>query len=208
MVGAHDKTIEKYYSKENKSEYFEYENDNSGFIGYTICSYGKLKGLLEILQENKCLKLNPDIIILQIGTNNVIYNLDFIITINNFISLIIYLLDNINKNTIIFVATIHDINTNVKNIYKVFKNYRKDNCSDDEVKNKVNDYVMKFNKEITEIVEKYRNNNYKIRIKDLNPVIKDIDNLFYDGIHPNDKGYKIMGEFWSEIIDKYLIGHF
>ena len=38
----------------------------------------------------------------------------------------------------------------------------------------------------------------------LNPVIKDFDNLFVDGVHPNDKGYKKMGEFWAEIIDKYL----
>ena len=206
MVGTNAQKKEKYYLNEDKSEFFEYEDNNCGFSGYSICAYGKRKGLLELLQKYKCLKLNPDIIILLIGTNNAMDNYDFDITIKNFISLINYLVNNISKETIIFVATIPDMNPNIKKTG--FGVYQIDNYSEDEAKNKVNDYIMKFNKEITGIIEDYRNKNYNIRIGDLNPVIKDIDNLFYDGIHPNDKGYKIMGEFWSEIIDKYLIGHF
>ena len=127
MVGAINQTIAKYYSKENKSEYFEYEDDNSGFTGYSILSYGKRKGLLEILQKNKCLELNPDIILLQIGTNNALDNYDFNITIKNFISLINYLLDNINKNTIIFVATIPDVSPNAKRVFNRFKKNLKGN---------------------------------------------------------------------------------
>ena len=25
-----------------------------------------------------------------------------------------------------------------------------------------------------------------------------------DGVHPNNNGYEKIGEFWTEIIDKYL----
>ena len=42
----------------------------------------------------------------------------------------------------------------------------------------MNNYVKKYNNEITRIVEEYRNKN--IRIEDLNKEIKDIDNLFFD----------------------------
>ena len=204
MVGAKDKKIEKYYDNKNKSEYFEYENDNTGYCGYTICSFGKRKGIFETLKKKECLKLNPDIIILQIGTNNVMQNYDFNKTINDFISLIDYMLHKIPKYSIIFVATIPDMDPNKKKSPKRFQNYRKDNLDDEEVKNNVNKYVMKFNNEIKRIVEDYKNKKYNIRIGDLNPLIKDIDNLLYDGIHPTDEGYKIMANFWADNILKYL----
>ena len=159
---------------------------------------------MEALKEKKCLKLNPDIIILLIGTNNVMDNIDFDLTISNFISLIEYILNNINKNCILFVNTILDMDPNHEINYNWFNNYRTDNIDDVEVKNKVNNNVIKFNNKIREIIEDYRNKNYNIRIEDLNPVIKDFENLFIDGVHPNDNGYKKIGEFWTEIIDKYL----
>ena len=85
MVGAKDNKMEKYYNNKNNSEFFEYEDDNSGFSAFTISQYGKRKGLLEILKKNKCLKLNPNIIILQIGTNNAMDNYNFDKTIKDFI---------------------------------------------------------------------------------------------------------------------------
>jgi len=205
MVGAQNNKFEKYYyNNDNPSDYFEYQDDNSGFSAYTICAHKNRKGLLEKLKETNCLNLKPDIIILLIGTNNVMDNIDFDLTINNFISLIEYILNNMNKNSILFINTIPDMNPNHEANYNWFPYYRKDNIDDIEVKNDVNNNVKKYNNKIKEIIEDYRNKNYNIRIEDLNPIIKDLDNLFIDGIHPNNNGYKIIGEFWTEIIDKYL----
>ena len=67
------------------------------------------------------MKLNPDIILLLIGTNNAIDNYNFNITIIDFISLINYFLENINKNSIIFVATIPDIDPNIKSFINGLK---------------------------------------------------------------------------------------
>jgi len=67
------------------------------------------------------LKLNPDIILLLIGTNNAMDNYNFNITIIDFISLINYFLENINKNSIIFVATIPDIDPNIKSFINGLK---------------------------------------------------------------------------------------
>ena len=205
MVGAQNNKFEKYYyNNDNPSDYFEYQDDNSGFSAYTICAHKNRKGLLEKLKETKCLNLKPDIIILLIGTNNVMDNIDFDLTINNFISLIEYILNNMNKNSILFINTIPDMDPNHETNYNWFPYYRKENIDDIEVKNDVNNNVKKYNNKIKEIIEDYRNKNYNIRIEDLNPIIKDLDNLFIDGIHPNNNGYKIIGEFWTEIIDKYL----
>ena len=205
MVGAQNNKFEKYYyNNDNPSDYFEYQDDNSGFSAYTICAHKDRKGLLEKLKETNCLNLKPDIIILLIGTNNVMDNIDFDLTINNFISLIEYILNNMNKNSILFINTIPDMDPNHETNYNWFPYYRKENIDDIEVKNDVNNNVKKYNNKIKEIIEDYRNKNYNIRIEDLNPIIKDLDNLFIDGIHPNNNGYKIIGEFWTEIIDKYL----
>ena len=204
MVGAQDQKVEKYYYNKNNPDFFEYDDNNSGFSGYTIRQFGNRKGLFELLHKNNFLKLNPDIIILLIGTNNIMENYDFNSTIKDFISLINFILDNIPKESILFVSTIIDINPNNKNDYTWFNHYRKGKIEDNEVKRIVNDYVRKYNNEIKRIVEDYKNRKYNIRIGDLNPFIKDINKLTFDGVHPNNAGYKIIGEFWTEIIDKYL----
>ena len=67
------------------------------------------------------MKLNQDIILLLIGTNNAMDNYNFNITIIDFISLINYFLENINKNSIIFVATIPDIDPNIKSFINGLK---------------------------------------------------------------------------------------
>ena len=203
MVGVNSNIVDKYHN-ENTSETFEYQDSNCGYSGYTIKAFGDRKGLLEILQKNKCLKLNPDIIILLIGTNNAMEKYDFNMTIKDFISLIEFLLNNINKETIIFVSTIPDMNPNIEKVYHWFDNYRMDNIDDNEMKSDINNYIKEFNNKIKEITEGYRRKNYNITIVDLNPLMKDIDNLLFDGVHPNDKGYKIMGDFYSNIIEDYL----
>ena len=81
------------------------------------------------------MKLNPDIILLLIGTNNATDNYNFNITIIDFISLINYFLENINKNSIIFVATIPDIDPNIKSFINGLKIIEKKN---------VNNYVKKI----------------------------------------------------------------
>lgn len=154
------------------------------------------------------LKLNPDIIILLIGANNAMDNYDFNKTIKDFISLIDFLLKNINKEAIIFVSTIPDMDPNVEQVYNLFDNYRKDNINDTEVKNDVNNYIKDFNNKIKEIIEGYKSKNDNIRIVDLNPLMKNIDNLLFDGVHPKDKGYKIMGDFYAGIIEEYLNNKF
>ena len=131
-------------------------------------------------------------------------NVDFDLTINNFISLMEYILNNTSKNCIIFVNTILDMEPNHEANYTWFNNYRYGNIDDAQVKINVNNNVKKFNNKIKEIIDNYKKKNYNIKIEDLNPVIKDFESLMVDGVHPNNNGYKKIGEFWTEIIDNYL----
>ena len=204
MVGVLNNSIAKYTDKENPSNSFEYQDDNCGFSGYTTRDYKERKGLLEIMQKTECLKLNPDIIILLIGTNHIMDNIDYDFTINTFIDLIEYILNNINKNTMVFVGTIPDIDPNNKIDYTWFNNYRTENVDDKEVQNIVNNYVIKFNNKMKEIIEDFRTKNQNIKVEDLNSVLKDFENLMVDGVHPNENGFKKMADFWTDIIVNYL----
>ena len=209
MIGTKNKKIEKYYYNKNISKkFFLYQDNNEGYNGYTICSFGRRKGILELLKKNKCLKLNPDIIILMIGTNNIMENYDYDLTINDFISLIKYILNNISENSMLFVSTILDLDPNHKYNYFWFDNYRKENINDFDVKNMVDNYVIRYNNKIKEIIKDFENRGYNIKIEDGNKVIKNFDKLMIEGVHPNNDGYKKLGDFWAEIIDKYLYENF
>lgn len=214
MVGDKDNNIKKYYNSKTK-ENFEYQDDNTGYSGYTIKAFGTRKGLLETLKKNQCLKIfKPDIILLLIGTNNVMENYDLNKSTKDFITLINYIFDNIKSNFFLFIGTIPDLNPNTKICFNWFKNYRYYKCKnntkikyeDSEVKKKVNNNVKNFNKKITKVVDNFRKRNYNIRIDNLNKVIKNIDKYLFDGVHPNEIGFKLMGNFWTRIIENYLNG--
>ena len=71
MVGS-KQNLPVSYKDQISGEIFLYEDDNTGYNGYAIRAFNKRKGIYELLKETNCLSLRPDIIILQIGTNNVI----------------------------------------------------------------------------------------------------------------------------------------
>ena len=208
MVGSKDQRIQKYYDKKTNEEIL-YQDDNCGYSAYTICEYKNRKGLLEKLDEKKSLQLNPDIILLLIGTNNIMENFDFDTTLKDFVMLIDYIFDNMPQKAILFVATIPDMNPNNENVYNWFNKYResedgKIKYDDKEVQKNVSKNVQKYNEEITKLVNHFQSRKLNVRLENLNSVLKNTDKLLIDGVHPNEKGYEKMGQFWTEIIEKYL----
>ena len=75
MIGAKNEGI-KTYTDEDTGETFEYDDDNSGYSTFTIKSYTSRSGVYEKLVETNCLSQEPDIVLLLIGTNNIIDNRD------------------------------------------------------------------------------------------------------------------------------------
>ena len=73
MVGSKSGQISE-YNNEKTGEYFEYDDDNVGYSGYTVKEYSGRNGIYETLKETDCISQIPDIFILQIGTNNVMDN--------------------------------------------------------------------------------------------------------------------------------------
>ena len=209
MVGS-KKGYSTTYTNEASGETFEYDDDNTGYSTFTIKSYNGRSGIYETLVETKCLsEQQPDIVILQIGTNNVIDNHDEDENKQDLESLIDYILDNIPSTSTLFVTTIPDLDPNREEVYTWFSNYRHSAdwqtlYPDEIAKMKVDQALQEYNSDVTSIATKRKESGQNVRPADVNSAITDVKTQLKDGVHPNDFGYRLMGDYWTEIIDKFL----
>lgn len=195
------------YADSETGEEFEYDDDNTGYSGYSIKSYSGRNGIYETLVETNCLSQNPDVVILQIGTNNIIDNHDSSENARDISELMTYILDNIPEKSMLFVTSIPNLDPNRSEVYDWFGNYRhsadwQTQYSDDEVEIAVAEAVRVYNNELkTQIKER---DDSRLIFADINSVITDVKTQLADGVHPNNTGYSLMGKYWAEKIDCYL----
>ena len=197
------------YTDESTGETFDYDDDNTGYSAYTIKSYNGRNGIYETLKETNCLSQEPDIVILQIGTNNIIDNHDKYENSKDLDTLIHYILQNIPSKSMLFVTTIPNLDPNRNDVYSWFSNYRhsadwQTNYSDEEVEKFVQESLNYYNSDLTSKVNLRKESGQNIRAANVNSAITDVKNQLKDGVHPNNVGFKLMGEYWTEIIDNFL----
>jgi lysophospholipase L1-like esterase len=208
MIGSKSGYNTKFVNK-TSGDFFEYDDDNTGYSAYSIKSYPGRNGIYDTLVSSNCLSQKPDIVILQIGTNNIIDNHDKDENSKDFESLLDYILENIPSTSMLFVTTIPDVDPNRQEVRDWFANYRHspnwDTIYDDQVVEfKVQLALNTYNTDITSRVKARMEKGQNIRPADVNKTIKDVKKYLADGVHPNEEGYKVMGEYWTKVIDDYL----
>lgn len=164
-----------------------YDDNHAGYSGYTITDlpggwFGKLNGILETMQNGDYIKkYSPDIILLQIGTNDVSNgHLDG--SEERLHQLLDYLRENMPSNGIIFLTTIPDLgNTGFGG--------------------NSNGNIALYNELIKKVANDYSNKN--VIYADIHSVIDGSKDLA-DGVHPNAGGYEKMGKYWADLLDDYL----
>ena len=231
MVGSKGNNFMSEFTDSETGESFTYDDDNTGYSGYAIKEYPGRNGILETLKSTDCLaKCEPDIVILQIGTNDVIDNHDMDNAYKRIKELIEYIMENIPESSTLFVTTIPDVDPNRSGVYDWFSNYRhsadwQTNYPDDAAEENIHKTLLTYNANVTSVVQKMRSvkilSNWdmekdaqspdesslkgpQLRDADVSSVITDVKTQLMDGVHPNNKGYKLMGEYWAELIDSYL----
>lgn len=231
MVGSKENNFMAEFTDSETGESFTYDDDNTGYSGYAIKEYPGRNGILETLKSTDCFaKCEPDIVILQIGTNDVIDNHDMDNAPERLQELIEYIMGNIPESSTIFVTTIPNVDPNRSGVYDWFGNYRhsadwQTNYPDDVAEENIHKTLLTYNANVTSVVQKMRSvkilsswdmekddqtpdeNSLKgpqLRNADVSSVITDVKTQLMDGVHPNNKGYKLMGEYWAELIDSYL----
>ena len=195
MIGPKSSNKFAYFKDQNKI--FSYETSHCGYSGYTIKTNKERKGIMNIIQKKNYLsRYKPDIIILMIGTNDVMINIDIETIINNLKDFLLYIKNKIKNNSLIFVTSIPPMNPNTKIVYNWFENYRKDkDITDIEVKTIVEKNIVDYNNAIKELVNNLKNDGINIYFSDLSSVLNDADTFCYDGVHPNEKAHKLIGDY-------------
>lgn len=149
---------------------------------------------------------DPNIIMLQIGTNDVLDACNDGITdrLESLIDAILPYLDE--DEDMLFVSTIPDIDVaqRLDWLGAYTWKYGLDYTSDPETFTaKVQESIDTYNQSIAELVAKKQAAGEKIRFADVHSVV-DVQTGLQDGVHPNEAGYACMGEHWADLISSYL----
>lgn len=221
MVGSKGEGYTPEFTDESTGESFGFDNGNTGYSGYAIKSYAGRNGILETLKQTGCLEeQKPDIITLQIGTNNIIDNHDMDENMRDLGDLIDYILDSTPEDTVLYVTSIPALDPNRTEVYDWFSNYRhspdwQTQYSDEEALESVNNAVKEYNSRIDAMIkdrslteEEAKAENVKIRLRGANvgSVISDVKTLLFDGVHPNNDGYRVMGDYWADMLEDEIKG--
>lgn len=201
------------YTDEETGATFSYDAAHCGYSGYAIKEYPGRNGILETVQNGDYLTVySPDVVILQIGTNDVIDNHELDKADERLETLVDYIVENISSESDLFVTTIPYLDPNRSDVYSWFSNYRhssdwQTNYSDDEVEVNVKNAVDGYNSTVKKVVEKVQSEGVKnIHFADVNSAVTDVKTQLKDGVHPNNTGYKLMGNYWTGVMKQYLSG--
>ncbi len=177
-----------------------YDPQHAGFSGYSIDNIAQedsisgqrtgLSSFIDWLMET----YPADVVMLQIGTNDILslYDLDNIGT--RLESLVDTILTYIPDDGMLYLATIPCMDAN--NTLYINEYYFTVESMDA--------YIDAYNAQIREIVERKAAQGENIQLADVNVVLDKSD--LYDGVHPTESGYAKMGEFWYEKLADYLQG--
>ncbi|MCM1529689.1 MAG: GDSL-type esterase/lipase family protein [Alistipes sp.] len=200
------------YTDSATGESFSFDNDYTGYSGYSIQNYSGRSGIYEVLQETGCLQSTaPDIVTLQIGTNDMIDNHEMDTAVDRLEVVVDYILDNIPADSTLFLSTIPNVDPNRSDVYSWFGNYRhsadwQTQYSDEEAEAAVVQTIADYNADIAALAEKKQAQGRNVYLSEAPGAITDVKNQLFDGVHPNNIGYKAMGDSWTAIIEEYLNG--
>ena len=198
------------YTDPTTGAYFKYDAAHCGYSGYAIEEYPGRNGILETLKNGDYVnKYDPNIVILQIGTNDIIDNHEISTAGKRLDTLVSYILENIDEDDALFVTTIPDLDPNREGVYDWFANYRHladwTPVSDVNAEKWVTEQICEYNSQVKSLVESKQKSGVKnIYFSDVNSTITDVKSYLKDGVHPNDMGYELMGLYWAEVIKNYL----
>ena len=211
MVGSKGGNMTAEYTDEKTGKSFKYDNDNTGYSGYAIQEYSGRSGILETLKSTDCLSEKPDIVILQIGTNDIIDNHELDKAGERLKGLIGYILENIPSDSALFVTTVPDVDPNRSGVYDWFGNYRhsadwQTQYDDNTAEKNIHKAVEKYNSDVQSVVEAIAKTDSRVHFADVNSAVTSVKEQLGDGVHPNNDGYKAMGEYWTNVISAYISG--
>lgn len=176
-----------------------YDGDHEGFTSFSIDNIqssvtGGRSGVIRMTKRIFS-KNQPDVICLQIGTNDVLSDYELDNAGERLETLVDICFENLPENGKLYLATIPVMDAN-DNTYIPKEHFSVEY---------MDQLVEKFNTQVKALVEKKKGEGKNIDLADINGVLTKED--LYDGVHPTEEGYKKMGDFWYDVIVDYITNY-
>lgn len=193
----------------------EYDGNHAGYSGFAIQQMPSRSGILETISDTwygngsqtMMQAFDPDIVLLQIGTNDILsaYNDGITDRLENLINVI---LSDLSDGSVVFVTTIPYIDAVLRADWLGDYGINAWNSTDEEKAQlhvTVSGYIDTYNDSIKSLVTKMQSEGKNVKFADINSVI-DYKTDLEDGVHPNETGYEKMADYWTGVITDYLDG--
>ena len=182
-----------------------YDNEHEGYTGYSIDRImqsitGTRMGLMNIA-EKRLEADKPDVVTLMVGTNDLLSYYELDKAGERLEALVDVVLSYLPEDGMLFLATIPDMDADAKIPDADGDN---DTYIDQETytAEKMDQCVADYNEQVKAVVEKKKGEGKNIELADAHSAITKAD--LYDGVHPNEEGYKKLADFWYDIIADYI----
>ena len=191
-----------------------YDDNNAGYSGYAIqemTTKEHRSGILETIQgtwynsQNMIAAYQPDIVLLQIGTNDILSNYNDGIT-DRLENLVNVILQDLDADSTIFVSTIPDIDAYTRadwlGSYGI-NAWGSTQEEKDQLMETVTGCIDTYNTSIYNLVLKMQGEGKNVQFADINSVV-DYQTDLHDGVHPNEAGYENMGNYWAGLLNDFF----
>lgn len=201
MPGGYRNTLCKLISENNMEQQIDmtgpnwggdcYDPQHAGYSGYSIEDIPNqrvgIRNFSEWLMEN----YPADVIFLEIGTNDILSQFELENFGNRLNILLDILISHLPENGMLYLATLPVMNADVTTYIDISQE-NMDKCID------------LCNAQIREIAAERLAAGQPVQLAEINKLLT-FDDLV-DGVHPNEQGYRKMGEFWFKNLNAYLSG--
>ena len=191
-----------------------YDDNNAGYSGYAIqemTTKEHRSGILETIQgtwyngQNMIAAYQPDIVLLQIGTNDILSNYNDGIT-DRLENLVNVILQDLDADSTVFVSTIPDIDAYTRadwlGSYGI-NAWGSTQEEKDQLMETVTGCIDTYNTSIYNLVLKMQGEGKNVQFADINSVV-DYQTDLHDGVHPNEAGYENMGNYWAGLLNDFF----
>ena len=191
-----------------------YDDNNAGYSGYAIqemTTKEHRSGILETIQgtwyngQNMIAAYQPDIVLLQIGTNDILSNYNDGIT-DRLENLVNVILQDLDADSTVFVSTIPDIDAYTRADWLGSYGINAWNSTQeekDQLMETVTGCIDTYNTSIYNLVLKMQSEGKNVQFADINSVVNYQTDL-HDGVHPNEAGYENMGNYWAGLLNDFF----
>ncbi|MBR4200938.1 MAG: hypothetical protein IKQ91_06640 [Oscillospiraceae bacterium] len=168
-----------------------YDPQHAGYSGYSIEDIPNQRVGIRNFSEWLMEEYPADVIFLEIGTNDILSQFELEHFGDRLNVLLDILLAHIPADGMLYLATLPVMNADVTTYIDISQE-KMDECID------------LCNAQIRTIAAERLAAGQPVQLAEINKLLT-FDDLV-DGVHPNEQGYKKMGEFWFRNLNAYLSG--